>query len=119
MCGGQSAVSARPLLAALEDGHTSGGIEVDIGCLRQACHRHVEADCEDGFDDLLFAEMRAHGGKHRLGDTYVLDDFPTERQQRLFGGINAASWYFPCSMQSICFCVTPTPSAIGTCCRHS
>src|SRR3954447_1260302 len=87
MCGGQSPVSARPLLAALEDGHTSGGIEVDISCLRQACHRHVEADCEDGFDDLLFAEMRAHGGKHRLGDTYVLDDFPTERQQRLFGGI--------------------------------
>ena len=71
MCGGQSAVSARPFLAALEDGHTSGGIEVDIGCLRQACHRHVEADREDGFDDLLFAEMRAHGGKHRLGDTYV------------------------------------------------
>jgi hypothetical protein len=31
--------------------------------------------------------MLAHGGEDRLGDTHVLDDFPTERQQRLFGGI--------------------------------
>ena len=31
--------------------------------------------------------MRAHRGEHRRGDAHVLDDFPAERQQRLFGGI--------------------------------
>ena len=44
-----SCASARSLLAALEDGHAGGGIEVDLGCLRQARHRHVEADREDRF----------------------------------------------------------------------
>src|SRR6476620_450517 len=84
---GQRAVSARPLLAALEDGHTGGRVEVYLGCLRQARHRHVEADRQDRLDDLLLAEMQPHGSEDRFGDTDVVDDFPAERQQRLFGGI--------------------------------
>ena len=28
-----------------------------------------------------------HRGKHRLGDAYVVDHFPAERQQRLLGGV--------------------------------
>jgi len=38
--------------------------------------------------------MLAHCGEDRCGNAHVLDDFPAERQQRLFGGIEGGVLVF-------------------------
>src|SRR5690242_14740275 len=61
---GPSATSRAPLLAAVEHGHAGGRIEIGLCRLCQPRHHHVAPDREDGFDDLLVAEMLLRGAEY-------------------------------------------------------
>src|SRR3954463_5892187 len=70
-----SVISGARLLAAVIDRHAGRGIEIGFGRLGDARHHHIEAEGDDRFDDLLVAEMFAHGGEDRRGNADVLDHF--------------------------------------------
>src|SRR5215475_2805498 len=85
LASGVSAISRAPLLATVEHGHAGSRIEIGLGGFCQPRHHHVAADGDDGFDDLLVAEVLAHAREHGLADANILDHLAAEGEQRALG----------------------------------